>query len=64
MIQKMQEYIYQIVQRPEEKTCNADRLSRRPNEKPEWKDGEKEELIGKTPKCKPWKRHAVVLKTI
>ena len=44
MIQKMQEYNYRIVRRPGEKHCNADRLSRSPNEKPEWKEGEEEEL--------------------
>ena len=37
MIQKMQEYNNRIVHRPAEKHCNADGLSRRPNEKPEWK---------------------------
>ena len=41
----MQEYNYRIVHRRGEKHCNADGLSRRPNEKPEWKDGE-EELRG------------------
>ena len=49
MIQKMQEYNYRIVHRPAEKHCNADGLSRRPNEKPEWKEGEKEELRGQIP---------------
>ena len=44
MIQKMQEYNYRIVHRPGEKHCNADGLSRRPNEKPEWKEGQEEEL--------------------
>ena len=46
MIQKMQEYNYRIVHRPGEKHCNADGLSRRPNEKPDWKEGEEEELRG------------------
>ena len=46
MIQKMQEYKYRIVHRPGEKHCNA---SRRPNEKPEWKEGEEEELRGQIP---------------
>ena len=41
-IQKMQEYNYRIVDRPGEKHCNADGLSRRPNVKPEWKEGEEE----------------------
>ena len=45
----MQEYNYRIVHRPGEKHCNADRLSRRPNEKPEWKKGEEEELRGQIP---------------
>ena len=44
MIQKMQEYIYRIVHRPGENFCNADGLNSRPNEKPEWKEGEEEEL--------------------
>ena len=46
MIEKMQEYNYRIVHRPGEKHCNPDGLSRRPNEKPEWKGGEEEELRG------------------
>ena len=49
MIQKMQKYNYRTVHRPEEEHCNADRLSRRPNEKPEWKEGEEEELRGQIP---------------
>ena len=49
MIQKMQEYDYRIVHRPGEKHNNADGLSRRPNEKPEWKLGEEEELRGVIP---------------
>ena len=49
MIQKMQEYNYRIVHRPEEKHCNADGLSRRPNEKPEWKEREEEELRDQFP---------------
>ena len=49
MIQKMQEYNYRIVHRPGEKHCNADGLSRRPNEKPESKEGEEEELRGQIP---------------
>ena len=49
MIQKMQEYNYRIVHRPGEKHCNADGLSRRTNEKPEWKEGEEEELRGQIP---------------
>ena len=49
MIQKMQQYNYRIVHRPVEKHCNADGLSRRPNEKPEWKEGEEEELRGQIP---------------
>ena len=44
MIQKMQDNNYRIVPRPGEKHCNADGLSRRPNEKLEWRDGEEEEL--------------------
>ena len=49
MIQKMQEYNYLIVHRPGEKHCNANGLSRRPNEKPEWEEGEEEELRGQIP---------------
>ena len=49
MIQKMQEYNYRIVHRPGEKHCNADGLSRRSNERPEWKEGEIEELRGQIP---------------
>ena len=49
MIQKMQEYNYRKVHRPGEKQCSADGLSRRPNEKPEWKEGEEEELRGQIP---------------
>ena len=50
MIPKMQEYDYRIVDRPGEKHNNADGLSRRPNEKPEWKMGEEEELRGVIPR--------------
>ena len=49
MIQMMQKCNYRIIHRPREKHCNADRLSRRPNEKPDWKDGEEEELRGQIP---------------
>ena len=49
MIQKMQEYIYRIVHRPGEEHCIALGLSRRPNEKPEWKEGEEDELRGQIP---------------
>ena len=48
MIQKMQEYNYRINHRPGEKDCKADGLSRRPVEKPEWKERE-EELRGLIP---------------
>ena len=56
MIQKMQEYNYRIVHRPGEKHCNADRLSKRPNEKPEWKEGEVEELRGQIPEFQAMER--------
>ena len=49
MIQKMQEYIYRMVHRLGEKHYNADGLSRRPNEKPEWIGSEEEELRGQIP---------------
>ena len=49
LIQKRQKYNYRIAYRPGEKHCNADGLSRRPNEKPEWKGGEEEELRGQIP---------------
>ena len=49
MIKKMQEYNCRIVHRPGDKHCNTDGLSRRPNEKPEWKEGEEEELRGQIP---------------
>ena len=49
LIQKMQEYNYQIVHRPGEKHCNTDGLSRRPEEKPEWKEVEEEELRRQIP---------------
>ena len=45
----MQEYFYRIVHRPGGKHCNADGLSRKPNEKPDWKDGEQENLRGQFP---------------
>ena len=48
MIQKMREFNYRIVHRPGEKHCKAEGLSIRPNEKPEWKEGEEEELRGQT----------------
>ena len=35
MVQKLQEYDYQIVHRPGEKHCNADGRSRRPNDVPQ-----------------------------
>ena len=45
----MQQYNYRKVHRPGEKHCNAGGLSRRSNEKPEWKEGEEEELRGQIP---------------
>ena len=44
----MQEYKYRKVHRPGEKHCNAAGLSKRPNERPESKEGE-EELRGQIP---------------
>ena len=49
MVQKLQEYDYQIVHRPGDKHCNADGLSRRPNDVPEWQPGEEETLRGPVP---------------
>ena len=49
MIQKMQEYKYRIAHRSAVKHVNADRLSRRPNEKTEWEDGDEEDLRGQIP---------------
>ena len=49
LIQKMQEFNYRIVHRPGEKHCNDDGFSRRPNEKPQWKDGKEEKLRGLIP---------------
>ena len=49
MIHKMQEYDFRIAHRPGEKHNIAECLSRRPNEKPEWKIGEEEELRGVIP---------------
>ena len=61
MIQKMQDNGYRIVDRPGEKYNNADGLSRRPDENPEWKKGEEEELSGVVPQFEtltsPWKGH-------
>ena len=49
MIQKMQECNYRTVHGQGEKHFNANVLSRRPNERPEWKEGKEEELRGKIP---------------
>ena len=46
LIQKMQEFDFRRVHRPGEKHCNANGLSRKPNEQPEWKKSEEEELWG------------------
>ena len=48
-IQNKQEYVYRIVHCPGQKQNNADGLSRRPNEKPEWKIGGEKELRGVSP---------------
>ena len=58
MIQKMQEYRYRKVQRPRKTLCNADGLSRRPNEKPEGKEGEEEELRGQIPEFQTMEKTA------
>ena len=49
MIQKLQEYDYKIVHRAGQHHCNADGLSRRPNDVPEWMPGEEEDLRGPIP---------------
>ena len=49
MVQKWQEYDYQIVHRPGDKHCNTDGLSRRPNDVPQWLPGEEETLRGPIP---------------
>ena len=49
MVQKLQEYDYQIVHRPGDKHCNADGLSRRPNDVPQWLPGEEDALRGPIP---------------
>ena len=49
MVQKLQEYDYQIVHRPGDKHCNADGLSRRPNGIPQWLPEEEEALRGPIP---------------
>ena len=64
MIQKMQEYNYRIVHRPGEKHCNADGLSRRPNEKPDWKEGEEEEFRGQIPELQTMEKALGVPKKI
>ena len=48
-VQKLQEYDYQIVHRPGDKHCNADGLSRRPNDVPQWLPGEEYALRGPIP---------------
>ena len=49
MVQKHQEYDYQIVHRPGDKHCNADGLSRIPNDVPQWLPGEEDALRGPIP---------------
>ena len=49
MVQKLQEHDYQIVHRPGDKYCNADGLSRRPNDVPQWLPGEEDALRGPIP---------------
>ena len=45
----LQEYDYQIVRRPGDKHCNADGLSRRPNDIPQWLRGDRDALRGPIP---------------
>ena len=49
MVQKLQEYDYQIVHRPGDKHCNADGLSQRPNDIPQLLHGEEDALRGPIP---------------
>ena len=49
MIQKLQEFNFTIVHRPEIKHANADGLSRREEDIPEWQEGVQEVLRGQTP---------------
>ena len=49
MDQKLPEYVYQTVHRPGDKQCNADGLSRRPNDVPQWLPGEDEAIKGLIP---------------
>ena len=49
MVQKLQEYDYQIVHRPSDEHFYAGGLSRRPNDIPQWLPGEEDALRGPIP---------------
>ena len=53
MIQKLQEFNFTIVDRPGNKHVNADGLSRREEDIPEWQKEAKEALRGQTPEVLP-----------
>ena len=49
MLQVLQEFEFEVVHRAGNKHANADGLSRMIEEEPEWRPGEKEELMGDCP---------------
>ena len=49
MIEVLEEFDFQVVQRPDEKHGNADALSRQTTRKPEWQEGEQEATTGSCP---------------
>ena len=51
MCQFLQEYNFQIVHRAGSKHANADGLTRRTEESPEWEPGEREEMTGNCPEA-------------
>ena len=51
MCQFLQEYNFQVVHRAGSKHANADGLTRRTDESPEWEPGEREEMTGNCPEA-------------
>ena len=51
MCQFLQEYNFQVVHRAGSKHANADGLTRRTEESPEWEPGEREEMTGNCPEA-------------